>query len=83
MFKIWNDGDRGYKTHIEVDGEDVSDKFDSLVVRADLKEPVRIELGMPIDEYRQDDQCPKLLFPGKGARELLIKHGWTPPKDDA
>lgn len=86
-FKIWNDGDYGRDCHIEIDGEDVSGKFQSLTVTADLKSAVKIEMDMPIAEvpvdrmWRGDDQPVRLIFPIGGTRELLIKHGWTPPED--
>lgn len=88
-FKIWNDGDKGRMTFVELDGEDVSGKFNSLTVHADLHTPVTIMLDMPIDEIPAGPRWPggdkilppRLIFPIDGTRELLIKYGWTPPKE--
>lgn len=79
-FKIWNDSDAGYQTRIEIDGEQVSGLFNSLTITAGIKAPVRIELDMPLGEQGWvGDEPAELVFPIDGSRELLIKHGWTPP----
>lgn len=83
MFKVWNDSDAGYQTHIVIDGVEVSEQFNSLTITAGIKTAVQIELDMPIVEQgRFEGEPTKLVFPVGGSRELLIKHGWTPPADD-
>jgi hypothetical protein len=82
MFKIWNDSDAGRHTHIEIDGVDVSGQFNDLRITADVKSAVQVELDMCVAEVRKREGEPaKLRFPMEGTRELLIKHGWTPPAE--
>jgi hypothetical protein len=84
-FKIWNDSDAGHKTRIEIDGEDVSRYFSSLSITAGVRDAVKIELDIPAGErgWMRSEDPATLVFPIDGTRELLIKHGWTPPPVDA
>jgi len=80
-FKIWNDSNAGRNTHVEIDDEDVSGLFSDLRITADINSVVQVELDMCIAEQRRFDRPAKLIFPAAGTRELLIKHGWTPPAE--
>lgn len=80
-FKIWNDSDAGFKTKIEIDGERVEHCFSNLAITAGVKDAVKIELDMPIAEQLRSDKPARLVFPLADSRDLLIKHGWTPPAD--
>jgi len=87
-FKIWNDGNAGHNCHIEIDGEDVSHIFRALSITADIKSVVRIEMDPVVAEVPKrrfdsdpDDGRTRLIFGTKDTRELLVKHGWTPPED--
>jgi len=81
-FKVWNDGVYGRTTHIEIDGEDVTGKFHQLVITAGIDGMVDVALGMPVAEQNLPGRPARLAFPVAGQRELLVKHGWTPPADD-
>lgn len=89
MFKIWNDSDAGYMTRVEIDGEEVSGNFQSLTITAGVKTAVEIELEPLVVEVPEsrfstgfdDDGPTRLIFGTKDTRELLIKHGWTPPAE--
>jgi hypothetical protein len=80
-FKIWNDSDDGRRCRIEVDGEDISGAFNKLSITADIKSAVEIELEMGVFEQERTNGDVRLVFAGKDTRELLIKHGWTPPSE--
>lgn len=86
-FKIWNDGNYGRDCHVEIDGEDVSGNFQSLRITAGIKAAVEIELDpivveVPAGRFKQPEEGPvRLIFGTKDTRDLLIKHGWTPPKE--
>jgi hypothetical protein len=89
-FKIWNDGDSGRNCHIEIDGEDVSASFHHLQIVAGLKTAVEIELDPIVAEVPErrfdsdpDDGATRLVFGTAETRELLVRHGWTPPSDGA
>jgi hypothetical protein len=98
-FKIWNDGDAGRHTHIEVDGEDVSRHLQSLYIEAHASTGVTIKMNPivhevperrfktcddPVDGERIEpaEEATRLIFGTAETQALLIKHGWTPPKED-
>lgn len=87
-FKIWNDGNYGRDCHVEIDGEDISMHLQHLRITAGVKTAVEIELEpiveeVPVGRFKgPDDNGPtRLIFGTKDTRELLIKHGWTPPQE--
>lgn len=79
-FKIWNDGDIGRDCHIEINGEDVSACVQTLAVHADASGPVTIALGLGVFETITPARPLRLWF-ANDTRDLLIKHGWTPPSE--
>lgn len=88
-FKIWNDGDAGHLTRIEIDGEDVSRHFRTLCITAGARTAVEIQLEpiveeVPVGRFKgpNDNGPTRLVFGTAETQALLIKHGWTPPKGD-
>jgi hypothetical protein len=84
-FKIWNDTGKGRDTHIELDGEDVSAAFNDVTVRAGVRGRVEVILSTVAAEIPKQpfEAEPARLFLAPVTRELLIKHGWTPPAGTA
>src|SRR5882757_11416462 len=68
----------GFKTKIYIDDEDVSACFNNVQVTAGLKDSVMVQLDALVCEI-EIDNAQVLEMPAEGTRELLIKHGWTPP----
>ena len=84
-FKIWNDDPqgRGYNTHVEIDGEDVSGSIQELAIHAAVKGPVTVMLDPIVVQGTPLPGRPvRLLFGSSETQALLVKHGWTPPAED-
>ncbi len=80
-FSITNETGRGRDTRIVVDGEDISGACQHLTIEADVEGPISVEVTPGVFEHchSTDPDVPARLFIINAARELLLKHGWTPP----
>lgn len=70
----------GYMTKVFIDDVDISGCIESVQVDAHRKGIVTATLGVVVNEVEVEDHM-ELRFLNE-ARELLIKHGWTPPAQD-
>lgn len=76
---------------VEVDGQDISNQVQSLRIEAFAGKPAEVWIDTPVVEtggWAQRDAEGNLevtgdvrLWMAEGARELLIKYGWTPPPE--
>lgn len=78
--RIENTSGIGHRTKIYIDGVDVSDCFMDATVRLQPDHIVVADLTVMVAELDVDGA--RLVFPVDGTRELLVKHGWTPPPDE-
>jgi hypothetical protein len=76
--KITNDGGAAWKTKITVDDQDVSNCFSGYRITGAVGEAVKVELDVVVAEI-DFEGTKELRMPFAGTRELLIRHGWTPP----
>jgi hypothetical protein len=76
--KIVNTEGVGFKTKIFIDGEDVSSCFKEAKIGIAYDGAVEVELSPVLAEIEIDNVM-QLKMPVDGTRELLVKHGWTPP----
>lgn len=84
--RIENTTGAAHQTKIYIDGVDVSECFTNATVRLDPslrpnQNLVVADLTVLVAELDIDGA--QLVFPTDGTRELLIKHGWTPPADES
>lgn len=79
--RVENTTGNGWQTKIFIDDVDVSTCFNNVRVTAGLKDAVVVELDAIMAECIVDGHL-QVKMPVDGTRELLIKHGWTPPSDD-
>jgi hypothetical protein len=76
--RFTNKGAVGIDTELELDGHDIRNHVSGLTLSAQIGEPVRITLDVPVHkvtEYEGDAVVrlkPEL-------EEILINLGWTPP----
>lgn len=68
----------GPDTKVYIDDVDVSSCFNRALIKAPLYGGVEVELNAVICEVEVDNAL-RLEMPAEGTREILIKHGWTPP----
>jgi hypothetical protein len=78
--RIVNDDGRGFNTKVYIDDQDVSECFRAVRIEAGLTGPVTAELEAVACEVQVGDVL-QLKLPNEGTRDLLIKHGWTPPAE--
>lgn len=78
--RIVNSSGLGHQTQIFIDDVDVSDCFNSLTVNTSVDSGVEVQLNAIICEFEVENAL-RLRMPVDGTRELLIKHGWTPPTE--
>lgn len=76
--RIVNTTGVGYKTKIFIDDVDVSDCFSDLRVIVGLKDTVKVEMEATVVAI-DFEGVEEIRMPLSGTRELLIRHGWTPP----
>lgn len=76
--RIVNSGGIGRNTKIFIDDQDVSSCFSAVKINADISGSVQAELEAVIVEI-EFEGGKELRMPFAGTRELLIRHGWTPP----
>lgn len=76
--KITNGGGAAWKTKITVDDQDVSGCFSGYRITGAVGEAVKVELDVVVAEI-DFEGTKELRMPFAGTRELLIRHGWTPP----
>jgi len=76
--RIVNTTGVGSRTQIFIDDTDVSGCFSSATIKADLNDAVKVELEAVVVEI-EFEGGKELRMPFTGTRELLIRHGWTPP----
>jgi hypothetical protein len=76
--RIVNNGGVGWTTKIFIDDVDVSNAFSKAVITTDLDSAVKVELEAVVLEI-DFEGTKELRMPFTGTRELLIRHGWTPP----
>lgn len=77
--RIENTSGVAWRTKIFIDDVDVSACFMDATVRMEPGCVVVADLTVIVAELDIDGA--RLVFPVDGTRELLIKHGWTPPPD--
>lgn len=76
--RIVNTTGVGHKTQIFIDDQDVSTCFSSATIKTDLNNLVQVELEAVVVEI-DFDGTKEIRMPMPGTREILIRHGWTPP----
>lgn len=76
--RIVNTSGVGFQTKIFIDDIDVSTCFSDLRVVVGLKDAVKVELEAVVVEI-EFDGVNEIRMPFEGTREMLIRHGWTPP----
>lgn len=76
--RIVNKGGVGRNTKVYIDDLDVSSCFNAVTVHAHNKDVVIATLQAVVLETEFED-VPVVTFPQPAVKELLIKHGWTPP----
>lgn len=81
-FRITNGTGLGRDTYVVIDGEDVSPDLQAVTVRASANGLVEIELEPLVTEAPAFGGRPARVVFGGATRDLLIRHGWTPPADD-
>lgn len=65
---------------IHLDGTDISDVTCGFEILSRVNDRTWIRLDVLVDEVNVSAEDADLFLPGP-ARELLIRHGWTPPAD--
>lgn len=80
--RIVNDDGRGMQTRIYIDDQDVSSCFSAVTVKAGVRTAVTAELEV-VAAAVDFEGFEHLRFPNGETRELLIRHGWTPPASPA
>jgi hypothetical protein len=78
--RIVNTDGRGINTKVFIDDQDVSECFRAVRVEAGISGAVTAELEAVACEVEFNDVA-QLKLPNDTTRELLIKHGWTPPAE--
>lgn len=76
--RIVNKSGVGFKTQIFIDDVDVSDCFTDLKIVVGLKDAVKVEMEAVVVEI-EFEGVNEIRMPFEGTREMLIRHGWTPP----
>jgi hypothetical protein len=80
--RIVNTSGAACTTKIYIDDHDVSSAFNGFTVKAGLYGGVAVQLDAPIAELELEGDATELELPRPETRELLLKHGWTPPEGD-
>jgi DNA-binding transcriptional regulator YiaG len=78
--RIVNDDGRGYMTRIYIDDQDVSECFSAVKITAGTKGALVAELdaiAVAVDVHNVE----QLRIPSETTRDVLIRHGWTPPAE--
>lgn len=78
--RVVNTTGAGFHTQVFIDDQDVSSCFNAATITTTLRGPVEVQLNAIICEIEIDNAM-SLRMPNEGTRELLIKHGWTPPAE--
>lgn len=76
--KIVNTTGVGRTTQIFIDDQDVSTCFSSASIKTNVNGAVLVELEAVVVEI-DFEGVKELRMPFTGTREVLIRHGWTPP----
>lgn len=76
--RVVNTSGIGHETKIYIDDVDVSGCFNNVTVNAALDGGVEVQLSAVVCEV-EVDRALVLRWPGEDTRELLVKHGWSPP----
>lgn len=79
--KIVNTGGAAWKTQITIDDNDVSSCFSGYRITGTVGEAVKVELDVVVAEI-DFEGTKELRMPMPGTREVLIRHGWTPPAQE-
>lgn len=80
--RVVNEDGLGFKTKIFIDDQDVSECFNKVSVDASLQGAVHVTLDAVVAELEFDGEYSVLHMPAQDTRELLIRHGWTPPPEE-
>lgn len=78
--RIVNTSGAACTTKIFIDDQDVSSAFNGFTVKAGLYGGVCVQLDAPIAELELEGDATALDFPRPETREMLVRHGWTPPE---
>lgn len=80
--RVVNTTGLGHQTQVFIDDQDVSSCFNEMTVAITMRGAVEVTLNAIVCEL-EFDNVPVLEMPCEGTREVLIKHGWTPPPEPA
>jgi hypothetical protein len=73
-----NRGAVGINTELQLDGHDVRNHVSGLTLSAQIGEPVRITLDVPVHKVTEYEGDAAVSF-NPELEEILISLGWTPP----
>lgn len=76
--RITNKGGVASRTRVELNGVDISEHCQGVRFGAQVKDVCQATLDLLVGEVEIDGDV-LLRMPDEATRDLLIKHGWTPP----
>jgi hypothetical protein len=65
-----------------LNGEEIQNAVQGLWIRGEPGQPFDVELSIPVFEFFRFESVEADVHVEDSARDLLIKLGWTPPKEN-